>query len=163
VQASSYHTGENCLCQLRPNVDQLHEIRSPFKPSLIRSSLHGNENTTFQSAIIGLPILFTSFMSRPYLCSDPNLSDHSSSEGSFVSIFGFAVSAFVYLLSHGCERCEEALICRSGYRFLGAESECQIGESISKAKANGYLIVSSSRSLWSFLDVMMRVLLRDTT
>ena len=30
---------------------------------------------------------------RPYLCSDPNLSDHSSSEGGFFSIFGIAVSA----------------------------------------------------------------------
>jgi len=30
---------------------------------------------------------------RPYLCSDPNLSDHSSSEGGLLLIFGIAVSA----------------------------------------------------------------------
>jgi hypothetical protein len=56
--------------------------------------------------VIGMPlhtllysILFYStnnafaLLFRPYLCSDPNLSDHSSSEGGFFLIFGVAASA----------------------------------------------------------------------
>jgi hypothetical protein len=49
--------------------------------TLLYSILFYSTNNTFA-------LLF-----RPYLCSDPNLSDHSSSEGGFFSIFGVAVSA----------------------------------------------------------------------
>ena len=99
----------SCFCQLRPKIGHTHRIRSHFKPSLICLSTHGSWNTTFRSVSIRAQILlllfyitlptsflecqFCAIMSRPYLCSDPNLSDHSSSEGGFVSIFGFAVSA----------------------------------------------------------------------
>jgi hypothetical protein len=45
--------------------------------------------------LIEIPIYPT--MSRPYLCSDPSLNNHSSSEGGCISIFGFAV--FFLILS----------------------------------------------------------------
>ena len=160
------------MCQLLQNVHCVHRIRSP---SIISSRywlahlfiVHKKkppEKLPHWSQILLLCYIppyslnnsprdpLYSVMSRPYLCSDPNLNDHSSSEGGFVSIFGFAVSASVYLLSHGCGRCEEALICRctNSYRLSRPSKNVRPGREQDKQESNGYLIASSSRYLWSF-------------